>query len=77
MWTIIIAITAFVALIIQSIIHRMERKDLYDRMMSRDYSEYQLSKDKKKPKKPNDHGNNILLKRMRESYRRMYGDVKE
>ena len=31
-------------IILQSIIHRIERKDLYNRIMSKDYAEYKGSK---------------------------------
>ena len=31
-------------IVLQSIIHRIERKDLYNRIMSKDYAEYKGSK---------------------------------
>lgn len=63
------------ALIVQSFVHRQERKELYNRIMSRDLADYQSSKGIDKPKKTNTDGNNTLYKRMKRAYRGMYGDI--
>lgn len=71
MWGAIIIGMAFTALITQSIIHRAERKELYNRIMARDLTEYQAY-EKKEPKKPGVE-NNLLKRRIDNSYRAMNG----
>ena len=45
--TIVVAISATVAITVQYIFHTMERKDLYSRIMARDLDDYRAStKDK-------------------------------
>ena len=50
--TIIIAISATVAITVQYIFHAMERKDLYNRIMSKDLREYQEGAGERQPSKP-------------------------
>ena len=73
MWSAIVIGMAFLALIIQSIIHRAERKELYTRIMARDLNEYQSyeSKELKKTKVET----NLLKKRIDDSVRAQNGGV--
>lgn len=74
-FVLVLVVVLLAALIIQSFVHQRERKELYDRIMSRNLADYQTSKDIDKSKKTNSEGNNTLYKRMKRAYRGMYGDI--
>jgi hypothetical protein len=62
-----------VALVFQSYIHHLERKDLYDRIMSQDLGEYRSIRE---PKTKLTLRRNYLQESMRKSYRAMFGQDK-
>lgn len=70
MWSAIIIGMAFTALIAQSIVHRAERKELYNRIMAKDLNEYQsLTLFKEKDPNKQHVEKNLLKKRIDYSYR--------
>lgn len=47
--TLVVAILSIAALVAQEVLHRRERKDLLNRIMSRDYRDYQAGQEKPEP----------------------------
>lgn len=76
--TIVISILLLL-LLLQNIIHSRERKDLYNRLMSRDIYEYQrlsASRNDDAAQKPRTT-TNLLYQRIKTSYRSLRGNDEE
>ncbi|MEG0260543.1 MAG: hypothetical protein RR651_11780 [Lysinibacillus sp.] len=76
--TIVISILLLL-LILQSIVHSRERKDLYNRLMSRDIYEYQRINDSRTgdtTQKPRE-SSNLMHQRIKKSYRLLRGSEEE
>lgn len=76
----VVIIVLLLVILLQAIIHSRERKDLYTRLMARDLHEYTyITKnggDDENSNKPR-RGTNLLQKRIKTSYRRLYGEDRE
>lgn len=68
----IVVVVLSLALIAQTVVHAVERRDLYNRIMARDLTEYELSKTKgsKKDVKPK---TNYFKKNMDRAYNEQQG----
>lgn len=79
MISIIVIIALLLVILLQEIIHSRERKDLYNRLMSRNLHEYKYIT--KSEANENDskikRGTNLLQKRINTSYRQLHGEDRE
>lgn len=76
---ILIAGTLSAVIIVQTFLHKQERKDLYNRIMSRDMQEYQRVTDgvsEAEREKRKAEGSNLLKRRIQSARVGMHGDFK-
>ena len=74
----IVIIALLLVILLQEIIHSRERKDLYNRLMSRDLHEYKyITKSDNENDSKKKQGTNLLQKRIKNSYRQLHGEDRE